>query len=245
MPLLLTNDDGIDAPGIAALAQAVRQAIPTQTAIVIAPQQGHSGCGHQVTTHRPLQVTPRPDSALIPPTDTSQAFAIDGTPADCTRLAIAHLCPNPTWVLSGINAGGNLGVDLPISGTVAAVREAAYHGLPGIAFSQYIRGRQPIDWEIATTWAIAVLNHLMALELPSGSFWNVNFPWPTPNTTPDSPPPKLVFCDPCRRPLPLNYQQTGEQFLYAGSYSQRETLPGTDVTACFGGAIAITQIAAL
>ena len=94
--LLLTNDDGYDAPGLAALEHAV--AGWGMECVVVAPDVCHSGGGHRVTTHRPLVVQ----------TVGPGRFGIDGTPADCTRLALSTLCPDPTWVLSGINAGGNL-----------------------------------------------------------------------------------------------------------------------------------------
>ncbi|NEO28396.1 MAG: 5'/3'-nucleotidase SurE, partial [Kamptonema sp. SIO4C4] len=119
MVLILTNDDGIEAPGIQALHNAVQG-----DGIIIAPHQQLSGCGHQVTTSDSFRVEKR----------TPSHYAVEGTPADCTRVALAQLYPKQiNWVLSGINAGGNMGVDVYISGTVAAVREAAFHGIPGIA----------------------------------------------------------------------------------------------------------------
>src|SRR5690348_10949039 len=94
--LLLTNDDGIDAPGLEALATA---ATGLGRLVVVAPSGAFSGCGHRVTTHEPIIVS-RPAAGR---------FAVAGTPADCVRLALHHLVPEFTWVLSGINAGGNLG----------------------------------------------------------------------------------------------------------------------------------------
>ncbi|MCU0537977.1 MAG: 5'/3'-nucleotidase SurE, partial [Hydrococcus sp. Prado102] len=110
MTLIITNDDGIDAPGIRALYKALNN-----QGIIVAPKDHLSGCGHQVTTTRPIHLQKR----------SPNEYAVDGTPADCTRLAITHIAPETKWVLSGINAGGNLGIDTYISGTVAAVREAA------------------------------------------------------------------------------------------------------------------------
>src|SRR5450759_2160532 len=123
--LVLTNDDGIHAPGMWALIQA---ASGMGRCRVIAPCGPISGCGHQVTTHLPIQITPDGEGNL----------AVAGTPADCTRLVIFSLATDVGWVLSGINAGGNLGTDVYHSGTVAAVREAAIRGVPGIAVSHYI-----------------------------------------------------------------------------------------------------------
>ena len=142
--LILTNDDGWDAPGLAALRRASAALGPCR---VVAPSGPVSGCGHRVTTDVPLLVT-RPDEDCL---------AVAGTPADCVRLALHHLAPEPSWVLAGINAGGNLGTDIHYSGTVAAVREAVIHGVPGIALSHYIARGRPVDWDRAARWAEVVL----------------------------------------------------------------------------------------
>ncbi|XTZ19497.1 MAG: 5'/3'-nucleotidase SurE, partial [cyanobacterium endosymbiont of Rhopalodia fuxianensis] len=130
MTFILTNDDGIDFP--------------------CPPKEQHSGCGHRVTTNRPIHLKKRSDSEYV----------VDGTPADCTRLALTQVAKETKWVLSGINAGGNLGVDIYISGTVAAVREAAIHGVPGIAISHWIKRPLVIDWDLATKWTAKVLEKL-------------------------------------------------------------------------------------
>ena len=132
MAIALTNDDGIDAPGLMALREAVAQ-VSEEPVWLIAPDSHLSGCGHQVTTHQPLRIEERAEGHI----------AVSGTPADCTRLALTHLCPEARWLLSGINFGGNLGVDEYISGTVAAVREATILGVRAIAFSQYRDRRLP------------------------------------------------------------------------------------------------------
>lgn len=220
---VLTNDDGVEAPGL----QALRQAVGGE-GVVVAPQAHLSGCGHQVTTTQPIQVQRR----------SPQVFAVAGTPADCTRLALTHLCSEVEWVLSGINAGGNLGVDAYISGTVAAVREAAMHRIPGVAISQYRQGGRPIDWQTAARWTAQVLDKLLSLPLPSGSFWNVNLP----HLDPESLDPEIVFCHPCTQPLPAVFRVQEDQFFYAGDYSSRLRDPGSDVEVCFSGRIAVTQI---
>ncbi|OLP17695.1 5'/3'-nucleotidase SurE [Leptolyngbya sp. 'hensonii'] len=231
MTFVLTNDDGIDAPGIKALYQALQDYGVDHEAnevIVVAPQEHHSGCGHQVTTSHPIQIHPR----------SQQEFAIGGTPADCTRVALSHLCSEVDWVLSGINAGGNLGADTYISGTVAAVREAALHGIPGIAISHYRKGKRPIHWETAARWTATVVNQLLRLPLDPGSFWNVNLP----HLEPDDPDPELVFCPLSTQPLPVNYRVEGDQLIYVGDYAQRSREPGSDVDVCFSGQIAVTKI---
>src|SRR5262245_41246546 len=144
MKFLLTNDDGIDAPGLEALAQA---AAALGHAVWIAPHIHLSGCSHRVTTGGPIRVEPRGENR----------FALDGTPADCVRIGLAHLAPEVDWVLAGLNEGGNLGADVHHSGTVAAVREAALHGKPGIALSQYRKRGAEVDWARAIHWMQSVL----------------------------------------------------------------------------------------
>ncbi|WP_421659127.1 5'/3'-nucleotidase SurE [Leptothermofonsia sp. ETS-13] len=226
MTLLLTNDDGIEAPGIRALLEAVRQfdAKP----LIAAPLEHQSGCGHQVTTTVPIYVQKRSEVE----------YAIAGTPVDCVRIALSHLCPEVNWVLSGINAGGNLGSDVYISGTVAAVREAALHRIPAIAISHYKRRGQEIDWNLAAYLTMNVLEKLVSRPLEPGTFWNVNLP----HLEPDSPLPEIVFCKPCTQPLPADYRVEGDYFHYAGEYQKRRRDPGGDVEVCFSGRIAVTQI---
>ncbi len=139
MRLLLTNDDGIDAPGLRALEEAARH---LGEAVVVAPEEVQSGCSHQVTTHGPIRVRE------VSP----GRYALDGTPADCVRIGLQHVVPDAAWVLSGINMGGNLGADVYHSGTVAAAREAVLHGWPAVALSHYRRRDVPIDWDRAIRW---------------------------------------------------------------------------------------------
>ncbi len=221
--LILTNDDGIDAPGIRALFKAVNG-----KGVIVAPQDHLSGCGHQVTTTRPIRVQRR----------SPVEYAISGTPADCVRIALTHLFPDVKVVLSGINAGGNLGVDAYISGTVAAVREAAMHQLQGIAVSHYRRGQRNVDWDVAAQWTSRVLADLLSRSTAPGTFWNVNLP----HLEPGDPDPEVVFCEPSTQPLPVNYRVEGEDFYYVGEYAKRNRTPGTDVDVCFSGHIAITQL---
>jgi 5'-nucleotidase len=223
--LLLTNDDGWDAPGLEALRQA---AMGFGHALVIAPSGPLSGCAHRVTTHGAIAVTRLGDDRM----------SVSGTPADCVRLALHHLAPGLRWVLAGINAGGNLGADVYHSGTVAAVREGALYGLPGIAVSQYLARGRPVDWVRAARWAHDVLSRLMALPWEPGTFWNVNLP----HLEPSQPDPEVVFCPLDPSPLPLSYRVEGDQFVYSGDYQSRTRQSGCDVDVCFGGKVAVTLI---
>ncbi len=225
MRLLLTNDDGIDAPGLAALREAAR---PFGDLVVVAPSIGHSGCGHRVTTDEPLEVIE------VGP----GVFAVVGTPADCVRVALHELCPDPDWVLAGINAGGNLGADVWLSGTVAAVREATLHGRRGIALSHYRRRERDFDWTRAAQLARGVMRDLFAQKLDAGSFWNVNLPHPNEEEAE----PKVVHCRLDPHPLPLSYRREGGRLHYDGDYQGRRREADADVAVCFGGAVAVTRI---
>ncbi|MBD2108745.1 5'/3'-nucleotidase SurE [Nodosilinea sp. FACHB-13] len=224
MTFVLTNDDGIDAPGI----QALRNALANYPTWVVAPDQHLSGCSHQMNRGGPIAIDQRSD----------RAFAIGGTPADCTRVALSYLCPEATWVLSGINAGGNMGADIHLSGTVAAVREAALLRVPGVAISHYIENRRPVDWGLATRLATQVIEVLMAEALPPGCFWNVNLP----HLRPGDADPEIVFCTLCTQPLPTEFKVDQGQFYYTGKYGDRRHDPDSDVAVCFGGNIAVTKI---
>lgn len=230
MTLILTNDDGIGAPGLQALLKAVNG-----KGVIVAPQAQLSGCSHQVTTAQPIHVS---RSNIEFENCQVSAYAIAGTPVDCVRIALSHLCQDAEFVLSGINAGANLGIDAYISGTVAAVREAAIHGIPGIAISQYRRGKHPVDWKTATRWTANILTELMVRPVEPGTFWNVNLP----HLESEAADPEIVFCTPCQQPLPTRYRIEGEHFYYAGDYTSRDRTPGSDVDVCFSGRIAVTQI---
>jgi 5'-nucleotidase len=224
--ILLTNDDGIDAPGLAALAEA---AAPLGELTWLAPDCHLSGCGHRVTTDQPLRLARRTD----------RRWALNGTPADCVRVALAHVVPEVDWVLSGLNHGGNLGADVFHSGTVAAVREAALHGRPGIALSQYRKRDLELDWGRSSRWVRDVLKLLLERPRRLGTFWNVNLP----HLPPAAPDPEIVFCPLEAGPLPLAFRAEGDALHYAGNYHERQRQPGSDVDVCFSGSIAVTQLA--
>lgn len=225
MKLLLTNDDGIDAAGLDALARA---ASPLGEVLCIAPHAHLSGCSHRVTTDQPLHLQPRRD----------RHFALDGTPADCVRVGLGHLVPDADWVLSGINHGGNLGADVHHSGTVAAVREAALHGKPGIALSHYHRKGQTLDWDRAVAWIRPILRQWITRPFEPGVFWNINLP----HLGPDEPDPKVIFCPLEAGPLPLSFRLEGDRLHYNGNYHGRVRKPGSDVDVCFRGDIAVTEL---
>ncbi|MGN6368070.1 MAG: 5'/3'-nucleotidase SurE [Phycisphaerae bacterium] len=233
--IVLINDDGINAPGLAAL----EKAAAGEDFIVVAPAGPMSECSHCVTTTKPIRVERLAE----------RRFSVEGTPADCVRLALQYVLPllnvppsENIRVYSGINAGGNLGADVYISGTVAAVREAAFHGLAGVALSQYRRAvPDEARWAAASRWAARVLAQLKEKPLAAGEFWNVNFPWVA---SPATDAPEAVFCERSRRPLPVKYEASEAGLQYVkGLYHTREYEPNSDIAVCFSGKVAISRMA--
>lgn len=226
MKFLLTNDDGIDAPGLEALVNAAQT---LGEPVVVAPVGAQSGVSHAVTWHEGVRIEPRG----------GQRFAIHGTPADCTRLGLLHVVPDAKWVLSGINHGANLGADVYYSGTVAAVREAVLHGWPGIAISHYRKKDAEYDWERAARWIAPILADLLARPVEAGFFYNVNLPM----LPPGAGDPEVVWCELDPKPLPLNYRhEEASGLYYAGDYNLRGRTPGADVDVCFSGRIPVTAV---
>lgn len=226
MKFLLTNDDGVDAPGLAVLREVASQFGST---VVVAPDEEQSGASHRITDREAIAITAIED----------QRYAVGGTPADCTRLGLLHLAPETTWVLSGINAGGNLGSDIYMSGTVAAAREAALLGRRAIAFSQYRRTRrESLNLDRMQRWSKRVLDELLHLPLEPGEIWNVNFPDPE-NPTNE---PEIVFCPVGSGHFTLSCEETEQGFVYRGRYADRHREPGGDVDVCFSGNIAVCKI---
>ncbi len=166
MKILITNDDGILAPGLAALHAAL---LPLGDVLAIAPERPRSACGHAITLHKPLRLMP----VELP--DGAEAYAINGFPADCVALGVSdHLGGRPDLVVSGINLGPNLGVDMIYSGTVAAAREGAICGIPSFALS--IASYQAADFQPAAKFAHYLAQTILQQGLPEGSFLNVNVP---------------------------------------------------------------------
>ncbi len=227
MKVVLTNDDGIAAPGLLAL----ERACETWCSVtVVAPDRCHSSMSHRISTDCEIPVKEL----------SAQRFQISGTPADCARLAISVLAPQAEWLIAGINRGGNLGVDTYYSGTVAAAREAALLGLPAIAISHYVAKGREVDWPAASRVAGRVLKQLVSQHLNAGEFWNVNLPHPMEGSAE----PALILCPLDPSPLPVSFRKAGDAYRYTGSYQDRARVAGDDVAECFGGAITATRLTA-
>lgn len=165
--VLLTNDDGVTSPGLLALARAVSRVAATA---IVAPEQERSAASHAITLHKPLRAT----RAALPGL-TAPAWATNGTPADCVVLGLLDLLAQPPdLVVSGINAGANLGMDLLYSGTVSAAVEAALFGIAAIAVS--VAAFRDIHWEPAAEFAALLVRQVAEHGLPRDTFLNVNVP---------------------------------------------------------------------
>lgn len=162
MNILVTNDDGILAPGLALLADVCRG---VATVTVVAPDREQSATSHALTLHRPVRPTRRPDGA----------FQVDGTPTDCVMLALEALMPErPDYVFSGVNHGPNMGEDVLYSGTVAAAMEAVALGVPGIGIS--FAGNQPETLATYRALLVDLVRRITAAGLPSDTLLNINLP---------------------------------------------------------------------
>lgn len=167
--ILVSNDDGIDAPGLAALASAMRG---LGQVYVVAPVSEQSAVGHAITVRDPVRARRR---NLEVGTDTLEAYSVSGTPADCVKLAVNQLLPrHPDLVVSGINRGPNTAVNVIYSGTVSAATEAAILGIDAVAFS--LCDWEGGDYRPAARYARLIAGKVMQEGLPPGILLNVNIP---------------------------------------------------------------------
>ncbi|WP_306118346.1 MULTISPECIES: 5'/3'-nucleotidase SurE [unclassified Roseitalea] len=168
MRILITNDDGIHAEGLAVLETIARSL--SDDIWVVAPETDQSGLAHSLTLNDPLRLREIDE----------RHFALRGTPTDCVIMAVTHVMPEkPDLVLSGVNSGQNIADDITYSGTVAGAMEGTLLGIRSIALSQaynFNDNRRFVPWSVAERHAPALLEKLVALDLPEGTFLNVNFP---------------------------------------------------------------------
>ena len=168
MRILLTNDDGINAPGLRSLEQIAREL--SDDVWIVAPETDQSGAGHSLTLNEPLRLREVGE----------KRFAVKGTPTDCVIMAVRHVLPDggPDLALSGVNRGQNMGEDVTYSGTIAGAFEGAQIGLQSIALSQAygFDGDHKIKWECAEAHGADVVRQLLATEPDPATVMNVNFP---------------------------------------------------------------------
>ena len=214
MNLLLTNDDGIASPGMAAL---IRELAGDHTLYVSAPDRQRSAAGASMTIQAELSATPytfpgHPDVA---------AYAVSGTPVDCARLGFGRLFPRPDAVISGINLGPNRGTDVLYSGTCSAAQEAAVHGYPALALSLDGRHDRPfVHFKTAAKLGRRGLDLLKRRPLPFGCYYSVNVPDRARGTGRS---PDLLRV---RRPHPQRRRVPGHGRILAGTRLRHRDGPG-------------------
>lgn len=166
MQILVTNDDGVGSPGIEALEEALAE---LGEVLVVAPDSERSGASHSITVSHPLR------AKRLRRRGRPEAYVVNGTPADCVKLAIKHILKRPPDLLaSGINLGANVGIDVLYSGTVAAAVEGAIFGVPSLAVS--LDTFDHVDFRPAAQFAKDVATSLLESPLPQGTLLNVNVP---------------------------------------------------------------------
>jgi 5'-nucleotidase len=233
--VLVTNDDGIDAPGIAALVEVLR---PEYRITVCAPAGEQSSVGHGITSHAPVLVEERPAS------DGVRRYAIHAQPATCVRIGLSALLANdaPAMVLSGINRGDNAGRATWPSGTVAGGREGALFGLPAVAFSAARPSSGLPDFAAAARWAKLTLDRLRAAGLPrAGELVKVEVPHPASGAR------GILVTRVGQAPaLEHRYEErpgpSGERLFVSIKRGAEHDAPGTDEEALAQGFVAITPL---
>jgi len=229
MKILVTNDDGIFAPGILALAEALAE---LGEVTVVAPDRERSAVGHALTLHAPLRAT------QVAP----NRFAVDGTPTDCVNLGIhGLLAERPDLVVSGINRGGNLGDDITYSGTVAAALEATLMGIPAFAVSLVTEG-EGTHYRAAAAIAVRLARAIASRGLPRDTFLNVNVP----DLPPEVLQPPLITTQGKREydgMIVDKVDPRGRSYYWIGTVDLKfHDLAGSDYAAVHRGHISITPL---
>ena len=241
MRVLVTNDDGIEAPGLQSLRRALRE-LDDVTVDVVAPDSNRSATARSITTRSPLWVEE------IEFDDGDRGFATEGTPVDCVRFAdLGLLGGRPDLIVSGINHGANLGDDVTYSGTVAAAFEGIVLGIPAIAISQQSAAREMgfrfgrrFDFTVAAALAAELVSLVRKTPLPDGTILNVNCPAGTPNGIEVARLGKRLYDD----ELKLVEEGPDGRMRYEiyGFEPSFEDEPGTDLAAVARGRVALTPI---
>jgi 5'-nucleotidase len=227
--ILVTNDDGIHAPGIEVLERIARSLSPDVW--TVAPDVEQSGTSHSLTLRRPLRLRKYGE----------RRYSVDGTPTDCALLAINHVLKErrPDLVLSGVNGGANLGEDVTYSGTIAAAMESTLLGVPSIALSQVNRSLGEPPFAIAERHGAEVIGKLVSVSWPVGVLMNVNFP--------DTPVSGIRVGRQGRRISTIELIEgrdpKNRPYVWIGDFTNDETAePDTDLDAVMHGAIAVTPL---
>ncbi len=230
--ILITNDDGIRAPGLQVLENLARAL--SDDVWVVAPEEEQSGAGHSLTLRRPLRLR-----ALG-----GQRFAVDGTPTDAVLLGLHKVLAErpPDLVLSGVNRGANMGEDVSYSGTVAAAMEATLLGVPAVALSQMVAPGAAVSWAPVEQHGVALLRRLLAVGWPAKVMINVNFP--------DTPPEQVTGLQATRQgrrklggDLVERVDPRGQPYIWIGPQRDESAeRGGTDLDAVAAGAVSVTPL---
>lgn len=233
--ILITNDDGVNAPGLRVLERIAKSL--SDDVWVVAPETNQSGASHSLTLQRPLRVR---SYGLD-----DNWYAVDGTPTDCVLLAVRSIIDDKPieLVLSGVNWGGNLAEDVTYSGTVAAAMEATLFNIKAFALSQVYRGRQEIQWQTAERYAPELIRKLYATDWAEDLLINVNFP----DCEPESVAGREVTFQGKREsqgePLEERFDPRGHPYIWIGlAGSGKSFAPGSDLQAIVEQKISVTPI---
>jgi 5'-nucleotidase len=227
MNILLSNDDGVHAPGLAALAQALAE---VATITVVAPDRDRSGASKSLTLDRPLH----PQLLL------NGFFSVDGTPTDCVHLALNELMStSPDMVIAGINAGANLGDDVLYSGTVAAAIEGRHLGKPSIAVSLVGRGDH---YDTAALIVKQILAGAHRLNVPAKTILNINVPDVPFTEIKGLQLTRLGHRAPSGRPIKTQDPRGKDRYWVAGVGQMQDASEGTDFFAVKSGFVSITPL---
>ena len=232
MRILLTNDDGINAPGLAVLEAIARQL--SDDVWVCAPAEENSGAGHSLTLHMPVRLVEHG----------GQRFSVTGTPTDAVNLALRKLFADkaPDLLISGINNGENLADDVTYSGTISAAMEGALAGIPAVAMSQALRDAGH-GFAAAEAWAAQVLAPLLDLQMAKRTVVNINFPALAAAEVKGIRVVRQGFHDYARGSLIEGTDPRGRPYYWFGLHDIEHTLDhGTDLEAVNEGYIAITPL---
>jgi 5'-nucleotidase len=235
MLILLTNDDGIAAPGLLALYRELKKLGEVH---VVAPESVQSATGHGITISTPIL------TSEVKVGDDFVGTAVDGRPADCVKLAIAKLLPRqPDLVVSGMNAGANVGINVIYSGTVAAAIEAAFLGLPSIAVSLYLRNQIPTDFARSASFGRDAIELILSAGLKPGQVASVNIPPLQPHEAPTG----IKVVRQCTRGWADTYEERrdprGRLYFWNNTvFTLGDTEDDTDVAALRDGYITITPL---
>lgn len=232
MRILLTNDDGIHAPGLKVLEEIAAQL--SDEVWICAPAEEQSGAGHSLTLHHPVRLREHGN----------RRFSVTGTPTDSVNLALRKLFADhmPDLVLSGVNAGENLGDDITYSGTISAAMEAALAGIPAIGLSQAFRETGP-GFEAAEKWGKRVLEPLIDMQMAKRTLVNVNFPPLAADEVRGIRVVRQGFHDYARGSLAEGTDPRGRKYYWFGLQDAEHTLDhGTDLEAVEDGFIAVTPL---